>query len=244
MFTRKAAVDKTFIRDSSNICQSSVGIEAGQLTTTQYVKIFQQDCIQDGNLIPISENSRLEIIDVAIFRIWSYLFTKKQDKDAKLKAPGNQKKIDCFNVDSDCDHCKRVFEAMGCLYHFCPYQRSRPSLCDEDIERGNKMCEMDYLRREYIREKGYGRRWEYECWQNLRTNENIKNHIRYKVPLQKTLLYLTFTEKIKSWIPLWLYSAVPDEMKANFASFFFQSSKIQGKVMPLKMIFLSIACEC
>ena len=148
VFTRKAAVDKTFIRDSSNICQSIVGIEAGQLTPTQYVKIFQQDCIQDRNLVPISENSRLEITDLAIFRVWSYLFTKKQDKVAKLKAPGNQKKIDCFNVDSDCDHCKKVFEAMGCYYHFCPYPRSRPSLCGEDIEPGNKMCEIDYLRRE------------------------------------------------------------------------------------------------
>ena len=31
VFTRKAVVDKTFIRDSSNVCKSIVGIDASQL---------------------------------------------------------------------------------------------------------------------------------------------------------------------------------------------------------------------
>ena len=31
VFTRKAVVDKTFIRNSSNVCKSIVGIDAGQL---------------------------------------------------------------------------------------------------------------------------------------------------------------------------------------------------------------------
>ena len=57
------------------------------------------------------------------------------------------------DVDGYCDHCKTVSEAMGCYYHFCSCQEARPSLTDQDIERGNKR-EMDDMRREYIKEKG------------------------------------------------------------------------------------------
>ena len=74
---------------------------------------------------------------------------------------GKQKKIDCFNVDGYCDHCKTIFEAMGCYYHFCSSQEARPSLREQDIELGNKKREMDDMRREYIRKKGYK---EEEMW--------------------------------------------------------------------------------
>ena len=51
------------------------------------------------------------------------------------------------------------------------------------------------LRREYILEKGYKieKMWEYEAWQNLKTNEKIKNYIRSNW-------------KNKRGILLWLYS--------------------------------------
>ena len=32
---------------------------------------------------------------------------------------GFQKKIDCFNVAGFCAHCKTIFEAIGCYFHFC-----------------------------------------------------------------------------------------------------------------------------
>ena len=35
---------------------------------------------------------------------------------------GRQKKIECFSVEGFCLHCNTVFEAMGCLYDFCPCQ--------------------------------------------------------------------------------------------------------------------------
>ena len=80
-----------------------------------------------------------------------------------------KKKIDCFSVDGYCDHCKTVFEAMGCYYHFCSCQEARPSLTEQDIERGNKKREMDDMRREYRKEKGYKAEemWECEWWENL-----------------------------------------------------------------------------
>ena len=84
------------------------------------------------------------------------LFTKKQDQNAKLRVSTRleiKKKYGSFNVDRYCDHCKKVFEAKGCYYHFCLCQEIRYSLSDEDIERGNKRREMDDLKRESFFEK-------------------------------------------------------------------------------------------
>ena len=58
---------------------------------------------------------------------------------------GRQKKIACFSVDGLCSHCNTVFEAMGCFYHFCPCRELRPSLTEEDIQRGRKKRELDAL---------------------------------------------------------------------------------------------------
>ena len=82
----------------------------------QCVKTCQQGCTQDGSLIPICKNSRLDITDLAFLRTWSCLTTKKPDQNAELRASTHLeiiKKIGCFNVDGYCDHCKTVFEAMG-----------------------------------------------------------------------------------------------------------------------------------
>ena len=73
-------------------------------------------------------------------------FFQRQRLDFKIESfytTGTQKTIDCFNVNGFCAHCNTVFEAMGCFYHYCPYQEPRPSLTEEDIERGNKKREMD-----------------------------------------------------------------------------------------------------
>ena len=98
---------------------------------------------------------------------------------------GKQKKIDCFNVDGYCDHCKTMFGAMGCYYHFCSCQESRPSLTDQYIERGNKKREMDDMRREYIKEKGYKNEEMRECdlWESFKTNDKIENHVSRRNPL-------------------------------------------------------------
>ena len=50
----------------------------------------------------------------------------------------------------------KLFEAMGCFYHYCPCQETRPSLTEEDIERGLKKREMDQMRKQqWIKGKGY-----------------------------------------------------------------------------------------
>ena len=79
-------------------------------------------------------------------------------------ASGKQKKVDCFHVNGYYDHCKTVFEAMGCYFHFCSCQEAHLSLTEQDTERGKKKREMDDMRREYIKEKEYKieERWEFE----------------------------------------------------------------------------------
>ena len=150
---------------------------------------------------------------VSALRIWSILFTRKQDQKVKLRVfiSGKQKQIECFNVDSYCDHCKTVFEAIGCYYHFCFCQEARPALTDQDFERGNKKREMDDLRREYKKGKGYKveEMWECEWWESFKTNDKIKKHFRTYFPYisqQKTFFYRLLSSKNKRWISFWLCS--------------------------------------
>ena len=71
--------------------------------------------------------------------------------------------IDCFKLDGFCTFCKTVFEAMGCFYRYCPCQETRPSLTEEDIGQGLKKREMDLMRKQYIKEKGYKLVEMWEC---------------------------------------------------------------------------------
>ena len=76
-------------------------------------------------------------------------------KIESIHTTGTQKKIDCFKADGFRAHFNTVFKAMGCFYHYCPSQEARPSLNEDDIERGNKKREIDQMRKQYIKEKGY-----------------------------------------------------------------------------------------
>ena len=227
VFTRKAVVDETFIRDSSNVCKSIVGIDASQL----YPYSMCQD-MPTGLYTRWEFDSDMQKFEARHNRsrnfenmVMSYYQeTRPECKIESFHTSGNQKKIDCFNVDGYCNHCKTVFEAMGCYYHFCPCQETRPSLSDEDIERGSKRREMDDLRREYIRVKGYKieEMWECEWWQNFKTNEKTKNHIRSNFSYKRTLSTDFLLEKIRDG-SLYGYIqcdlVVPDELKATFPNF-------------------------
>ena len=57
-----------------------------------------------------------------------YQETRPECRIESFHTSGNQKKIDCFNVDGYCDHFKTVFEAMGCYYHFFLARRIVPHL--------------------------------------------------------------------------------------------------------------------
>ena len=120
VFTRKAVVDEKFIRKSSNLCKSVVGINGSQL----------------------DPYSMCQPMPTGLYTRWEYnsetkRFTTRQNKsrsfenmvlsyfqqsrpDCKLESNvlnGRQKKYDCFSVDGICYHCNTVFEARGCYYH-------------------------------------------------------------------------------------------------------------------------------
>ena len=151
VFTRKAVVNETFRRKSSNLCKSIVGIDTSQL---YYYSICQP-------------------MPTGLYTQWEYdsetgRFTARQNKsrsteniflsyfersrpDCKIEInviTGRQKKIDCFSVDGICYHCNTVFEAMGCYYHYCPCQESRPSVTDTIIQRAMRKRQQDKMRRD------------------------------------------------------------------------------------------------
>ena len=85
-------------------------------------------------------------IEFERLKIWSCHTFKQQANrpDCKIESyytTGTQKKADCFSVDGYCNHCKTVFEAMGCYFHLCPCQEARPSLTDDEIKRGTRKRE-------------------------------------------------------------------------------------------------------
>ena len=102
---------------------------------------------------------------------------------------GRRKKIDCFCVDGFWSHCNTVFEAMSWSYHFCPCKELRPSLSEEDIQRGSKKRELDALRRHYIQEKGLkvNEMWECDWWRLYKTTNTVKQHIREHFPYRRSL---------------------------------------------------------
>ena len=209
-----------FVSQSLELMQAS-------FTVSECVKICQQDCTRDGNLTLKCRSSRLDIIELATLRIWSCLSIKNQDQNVKLRAfftSGKHKKIDCFNVDGYCDHCKTVFEAMGCYYQFCSCQDARPYFTEQDIEQGNKKREMDDMRREYIKEKGYKveELWECDWWESFKTNDKIKNHVKTHFPYKRPLSTDSLLAKINDG-SLFCYVQcdliVPDELKSKFANF-------------------------
>ena len=156
--THKAVVNEIFIRNSGNICKSIVGIDASQLypysmcqpmPTGLYTR--WEDDEESNRFKPQQNKSRnFENMVMSYFR--------RQRPDCKIESfytTGTQKRDDCFKVDGFCAHRKTVFEAMGCFYHYCPYQEARPSLTEKDIERGNKKREMNQMRKQYTKEKRY-----------------------------------------------------------------------------------------
>ena len=150
--------------------------------------------------------------------------TRTECKIESYYTTGKQKKIDCFSVDGYCNHCKTVFEAMGCYFHFCPCQEARPSLTDDDIKRGTKKREMDDLRKDYIREKGYSieEMWECSWWDQFKNNVDVKNHVRTHFPFKRPLSANSLVQNIRNekmfgYVQCDL--SVPDEFKAKFSNF-------------------------
>ena len=233
VFTRKAVVDKTFIRDSSNICKSIVGIDARQfypysmcqdMPTWLYLRWEFDSDMQKFK----ARHNRSRSFETMVMSY--YQETRPECRIENYHTSGNQKKIDSFNVDGFCDHFKTVFEAMGCYYHFFPCQETRPSLNEKDIERGKKWegwmtWDVSIFATKITKSK------RCEWWQNFKTNEKIKNLIRSNFPYERPLSTDSLLGKIRygslyGYIPCDL--VVPVELKANFSKFppFFKNTEV------------------
>ena len=151
VFIPKTVVDETFIRKSSNLCKSILGIDASQLypysmcqprPTGLYTR-WEYDSETKRFIARPNKSRSFENMALSYFQ--------QSRPDCKIESnvtTGRQKKIDCFSVDGVCYHCNIVFEAMGCYYHYCPCQEARPSLTDTAFERGVKKRQQDEMRRD------------------------------------------------------------------------------------------------
>ena len=161
VFTRKTVVDETFIRKTSILCKSTVGIDTSQPMPTGLNTRCEYD--SETKRFTPHQNKSLPFENMVL----SYF--QQSRPDCKIESnvtTGRQKKIDGFSINGICFHCNTVFEAMGCCYHHCPCQEARPSPTDTDIERGQKKRQQDEMRRDYIQQKGYQivEMWECERW--------------------------------------------------------------------------------
>ena len=159
VFTRKAVVDETFIRKSTNICKFIVGLDASQLYPYSMCQPMPTGLYMCWDIDSETSRFTLRQNKPSALKIWSCPTSCQRTRaDCKIESfftTGREKKIDCFSVDGFCCHSNIVFEAMGCFYHFCSYQELRPSLTEEDIERGSKKRALDTLRRHCLQEKGF-----------------------------------------------------------------------------------------
>ena len=218
VFTRKAVVDGTFIRKSTNSCKCIVGIDARQIypySTCQPMPtglntLWDFDS-ETSRFIPRQNKTRSSENMVMSY----FQRTRPECEFESFFRTGRQKKIDCFSVDGFCSHCNTVFEAIGCFYHFCPCQELRASLTEEDIQRGSKKRELDALRRHYIQEKGFKviEMSECECWTLYKTTNTVKQHIREHFPYRRSVAAEQLLEDIKEGNYLATRSAILKYLK-------------------------------
>ena len=202
VFTRKAVVDETFARKSRNLCKSFDGIDASQLypylmCQPKPADLYTRWDFNSETSRFITRQNKTRSFENMVMSYFQQ--TRPEWEIESFFTTGTQKKIGCFSVDGFCSRCNTVFEVMGCFYHFCPCQELRPSLTEEDIQRGNKKRELDALRRHYIREKGLRviEMWEKEWWGLYKTSNTVKQHVRKHFPYRLSLAAEQLLEEIR-----------------------------------------------
>ena len=157
VFTRKAVVKETSIRKSTGIQKSGVGIDAIQLYSYSMCQTVRTGLYTHWDLERETGRFDLNRTRPVALKIWSSFFQRTRP-DFKIECfytLGRQKKSDCFSVDGVWSHCSSVFETMDCFYHFFLSQGVRPSLSEDDFQRGTKKRELVELGQSYIRDKGF-----------------------------------------------------------------------------------------
>ena len=227
VFTRKAFADETFIRKSTNICKSVVGIDASQLYPYSVCQpkptglYTRWDIASETSRFTPRQNKTHSFANM----VMSYCQRTRPDcKVESFYTTGRQKKSNRFSFDGFCSHCNTVSEAMGCFHHFFTCQELRPSLTAEDIKRDSRKRELDELRRDYIQEKGFTviEIWECARWRLYKTTTNVKLHIRENFPYRRSLTehqLLEGTKKGNLFGYVQWDIEVPEILRENFGNF-------------------------
>ena len=227
VFTRKAVVDETFIRKSTSLCKSIVGIDASQLYLYSMCQPMPTGLYTRWNYDSESQKFMARQNKTRSFENMVLSYFQQTRPEGRIESnvtAGRQKKIDCFSVDGICNHCNTVIEAMGCYFHYSPCQEASPSLTDNEIMRGIKKREQDQMRKDYIQQKGCKiiEMWECNWWELYRTDVTVKNQLRTNFPYQRPLSEDWLMQEIKSR-KLFGYVQcdlkVPEHLKAYFANF-------------------------
>ena len=108
IFTRRAVVDQTYIRNSS-----IVGYDTSQLYPftmcqemptrfyTRWEYDSETDCLK-------TRKSRTRILENMVMSLYQEL--RPECKTESFYTNGKQKKIECFHVHGHCDHCKHYLK--------------------------------------------------------------------------------------------------------------------------------------
>ena len=227
VLTRKNVVDETFIRKSTSLCKSIVGIDASQLYPYWMCQLMPNGLYTRWNYDSESQKFRPRQNKTRTFENMVCSYSQKTRRERRIESnvtTARQKKIDCFNVDGFCNHSNTVFEAMGCYFHYCPCQETRRSLTDNEIMRVIKKREQDQMCKKYIQQKGYKvtELWECNWWELYQTDATVKNHLQANFTYQRPLSEELLMQEIKSR-RLFDYVQcdlkVPEHLKEFFANF-------------------------
>ena len=226
-FTREAVANETFIRKTNSLRKSIVGIDASELNPHSMCQDMPTGLYTRFDYDEETQKFKARQNRVRTFEnmVMSYFqATRPECETESYYTTGKQKKINRFSVDGYCNHCKTVFEAMGYYFHFCPCQKARSSLTDDDIKRGTKKKEMDELRKDYIREKGYSieEMWECSWCDQFKNNVDVKNYVRTHFPFKRSLSANSLKQNIRNETIFGYVQcdlSVPNELKAKFSNF-------------------------
>ena len=150
VFTRKAVVDKTFIRRSNNICKTIVGIDASQLYPFSMCQAMPTGLYTRWEFDTNLKKFKARQNKIGKFENMVISFCQATRPECTIESfytTGKQRKIDSFTVDGFCGPCQTIFEALGCYYHFCPCRETRPNLNEDEFEFGIRRRESDKLRK-------------------------------------------------------------------------------------------------
>ena len=131
VFTRKAVVDETFIRNSANLCKSIVGIDASHLYPYSMIQPMPTGLYTRSGLDSETVRFTPRQNETRSFEKMVISYFQRTRPECGIESfftTGRQRKNDCFSVDGFCSHCNTVFEALACFHHFCPCRSCVPLL--------------------------------------------------------------------------------------------------------------------